>query len=170
MKNFAIIILFLIFGCENSTKSDLKKPKSDPPIIAYNGDDYRTLSNKYPNRQITIVDTVCPFETKQANSDIKKNKLVYHSYTYIGEVLYELTILLKPYNITAKDGMTNCDRPPEGFKYKCYEQIMSAEIERRYGEKLIDSLMRIAIKNYIVKHPNEPFFEDGRDLRKQYLN
>lgn len=46
---------------------------------------------------------------------------------------------------------------------------MTEEIWRKFGNNFIDSLFRIAQKEYIIENPNEEYIYDGVDLRAKYL-
>jgi hypothetical protein len=169
-KNLLFILILLFFSCEKSQKKTVStKLNYNDPIKIYSWDEYEKIIHKNPKQKIEIIDTICPFETKKAKLDIKKNKLVLYSYQCIEGTLDELNIAIKPYGMIAKEGNKTCTRPPEGFNYFCYEDLMRKEIEDRYGENWIDSIERVAIKNYVIKHPNEPYFEGGKDLRDEYI-
>jgi hypothetical protein len=170
MKNLVIIIILIVLGCEKSPKTVSRAPKSDDLIKIYSWDEYEKVKSKNPIQKIEIIDTICPFETKLAKRDIEKNKLTLYTYNCIAGTLDELNLILKPYNIIAKEGNKGCIRPPEGLNYFCYENLMWAEINKRYGEEWREKMEREAIKNYVIKHPDEPYFEDGIDLRKKYLS
>ena len=168
MKDLTILLLLLIFGCAKSNENTLT-PISHAPVKVYSWKEYEDKTAENPTLKIIIVDTICPFETQRAETDIKKDKLILYSYACISETLDELNLVLKPYNITARVGNKSCIRPPEGFHYFCYEEVMYAEIERRHGQKWIDSMESVAIKNYVIKNPSQPYFEGGKDLREKYI-
>ena len=164
MKSLAIVILFFLCCCKEPNK-----PKVNEPIKIYSWEEYEKIKAKNPKQQIKIIDTICPFETKKAEMDIKKNKLVFYSYACIAGTLDELNLLLKPYHIIAREGGKSCSRPPKGLNYYCYEDLMHTEIENRYGRKWTDSMETAAIKNYVIKNPDKPYFESGKDLRDKYI-
>ena len=157
---FIYSILFLLFSCN----------KSIEPIKVYSWGEYEKAKSENPKRKIIVVDTICPYEIKRAKKDILKNKLVYKCWKYPDGVIEELNLLTGKYNITSIYRPSSCIPAPQGFTERCYENLMNKEIEKRHGEKWIDSLERIAVKNYVIKHPNESYEENGIDLRTKYLN
>ncbi|QBZ98326.1 hypothetical protein [Flavobacterium sangjuense] len=169
MKNLTIVILIILLGCEKSQKVVTAKPDSNGSIKIYSWEEYEKVIRKNPKQKIEIIDTICPFEIKKAKLDIKKNKLVLYSYDCIAGTLDELNIVIKPYGMIAKEGKRTCTGPPKGLNYFCYEDVMSKEIEDRYGQNWIDSMERTAIKNYVIKNPSKPYFEAGKDLRDEYI-
>jgi hypothetical protein len=46
---------------------------------------------------------------------------------------------------------------------------MRNELSKRFNKTWIDSMERIALKNYIIKNPTKPYIENGIDLREKYL-
>ena len=164
MKSLAIVILLFLCCCKEPNK-----PKTNEPLKIYSWEEYEKVKRKNPKQKIEIIDTICPFETKRAKLDVKKNKLVLYSYSCIAGTLDELNLVIKPYGMIAKEGEKTCTRPPEGLNYYCYEDLMRKEIEYRYGENWIDSMETLAIKNYVIKNPDKPYFESGKDLRDKYI-
>ena len=160
MRNFVIIVAFILFGCR----------KSDDSVTVYSWKEYNEAESKTPNKKIIVVDTICPFEIKRAKNDILKNKLVYYCRNSTDGVIEELNLLTKKYNIKAVYTLSSCIAAPKGFTEYCYENLMMKEIEKRHGKNWIDSLRTVALKNYVIKHPNEPYDENGIDLRTKYLN
>ena len=160
MKNLAFILIFLFFSCK----------KSDDSIKVYSWKEYIAAENKTPKKKIIVIDTICPFEIQRAKKDIAKNRLVYYCRESTPQAVKELNSITKKYNISSVYTGSSCIPPPEGFTEYCYENIMLAEIEKRHGKNWIDSLRTVALKNYMVKHPNEPYIENGIDLRAKYLN
>lgn len=100
-------------------------------------------------------DSACTAETTRAESDIKKNKLVY--FHYFGMVDHyrsneEMNELLKKNNIEIDSALTYCTVP---WKLQnCYGKIMDKEIKRRFGEKFTDSLKEVAEIQYVRKNPD----------------
>lgn len=161
MNKYGLIIsLLLIISCR----------KADDTIKVYTWKEYEKALHKNPKQKIIIDDTICPFERKRALEDIKKGILVYQCYSPIPYfVMPELNILLRSHKITAIKGSSSCIPPPKGFTDNCYENIMWSEIEKRYGQEWIDSIEKLAVKNYVIKHPDVPYDENGIDLRTKYL-
>lgn len=159
MRKFLIIITIIFFSCK----------KSDESIKVYSWKEYIEAESKTPKKKIIVVDTICPYEIERAKKDIQKNKLVYYSYNYPEEVVNELSILLKPFNITARKATNSCIAPPNGFKENCYQNLMYETIEKKYSRKWIDSIEKVALKNYVIKNPDKPYIENGIDLRTKYL-
>lgn len=56
-----------------------------------------------------------------------------------------------------------------GLEPYFYQEEMWKEVDKRYGENFIDSLVETVKKEYIIEHPNEEYMEDGIDLRTKYL-
>lgn len=169
------LFLLLLFSCNKSVepvKVNSSKEivvESVEPIKVYSWEEYEKAKSENPRRKLIVVDTICPYETKRAERDILKNRLAYYSRGYTEGVVDELNILTKKYGITAEYRTSSCIQAPEGFTEYCYENLMHKEIKKRYGVKWIDSLERIALKNYVIKHPNEPYNENGVDLRTKFL-
>ena len=159
MRNFVIIISLLLFGCK----------KSDDSITVYSWEEYIEAESKTPNKKIIVVDTICPSEIKRAEKDILKNKLVYYCRNSTDGVTKELNSITKKFNITTVYKLSSCIPPPAGFTEYCYESLMIKEIKKRHGKNWIDSLKIVALKSYVIKHPNEPYIENGIDLRTKYL-
>ena len=153
MKLIPIILIFTFFISISSCNRD-------KPLKIYSQIDY--YKNKDTN--IIIIDTFCINQKKKALNDIKKGKLTYFlmqpPYLFFGSNK-EMEGLLAKYDIGIDSTLTTCLRPPKGFSFYCYENIMEKEIKKRYGENFIDSLRNIAEINYIHKHPNKIYnFED----------
>lgn len=160
MKNLLILILLALFiSCNNTNEQ----------ATAYSWKEYEKLKAENPNQKIIVIDTICPFETKRAKADILNNHFIYYCGNYPEEVVQELNNLMLPYHIEAKYRSYSCILPPKGFTENCYGQLMNDEVEKRYGEKWIDSLERLAVRNYVVKHPNQPYNENGIDLRTKFI-
>ena len=167
MKKIAVVILLIIFGCEKSTKPITN---SHNPVTVYTWDEYEKAKRQNPKRKIIVIDTICPFAINEAQKHIKNDSLVYYSRSYTPEVVEELKILLKPYRVFPEYRSTSCILPPEGFSDNCYGKTMDNEIAKRFGENWIDSMQRVALKNYIIKNPDKPYIEDGIDIRRKILN
>lgn len=170
MKNYlSIILLFLFISCNNANEKANDIADKSKTANAYSWEEYENIKSKNPNQNINVIDTICPFETKKAKADIANGNLVYYCGNYPEVVVKELEILMLPYHIKAQYTSYSCIPPPKGFTENCYGQLMYDEIEKRYGEKWIDSLERLAVKNYVIKHPNQPYDENGIDLRTKFI-
>jgi hypothetical protein len=156
---FISSFLLLLSSCNRSVE----------PVKVYSWAEYENVKLENPDKKIIVVDTICQFETKRAEKDLLKNKLVYCCRNYPERVVAELNLITKKYNIETIHSLSSCIRPPEGFTLYCYEKVMEKEIIKRHGEKWIDSLEKVAVKYYVIKHPNEPYLVDGIDLRTKYL-
>jgi hypothetical protein len=159
MKTFAILLLFSLVSCNN-----------EKSIKVYSWKEYNKALERYPKEEILVIDTICQWETKLAEKQIQKDSVVFYSYHYTPEVIEELKILLKPYNIFPKYHVSSCIAAPEGFTEHCYEKRMNKEITKRFGENWIDSLERKALRNYVIKNPGKPYIENGIDIRKKLLS
>lgn len=126
-------------------------------------------SCKNEDLKVKIVDTACINGQKRAISDINAGKLYY----FHSNVLYEweeMAKLLSTYNIEFKDNISSCIAPLSDFKYDCYEQVMWSEIDKKIGKSTIDSLWKIAERNFVLKYPDSVYIKDGIDIRKKYFN
>lgn len=168
-----LLILFLaalaLSSCDNKKaepKELAKFDKNGNPII-YSEEVYMQMWKKNKKLKVTVIDTFCINQKKRATEDIKKGKLVYygfHPYEFD-----KMTRILKGYGIETESSLGRCIRIG-GFEPYCYENEMYKEINRKYGEHFIDSIFRVAQKEYILEHPDEEYFEDGKDLREKYLS
>lgn len=114
-------------------------------------------------------DSTCTAETARAESDIKKNKLVY--FHYFGMVdryrsNKEMNELLKKYNIEVDSALTYCTVP--GELQNCYGTIMDNEIKRRFGDKFTDSLRTVAEIQYVRKNSDMIFPFEECDFISRY--
>jgi predicted kinase len=159
MKTLAILLLFCLFSCKN-----------DESIKVYSWKEYNEALVKHSREEILVIDTICEWEKKLAEKQIQKDSIVFYSYHYTPEVIEELKILLKPYNIFPKFHVSSCIVAPEGFTEHCYEKRMNEEIIKRFGENWIDSLERKALRNYVIKNPDKPYIENGIDMRTKFLS
>lgn len=125
-------------------------------------DSLKMEMNKWMVEEKKYLDSACQEETKRANDDIRKNKLVFFHYfgmvrQYKGNI--EMNELLKKYNIEVDSALTYCMVPSN--LQNCYANIMSKEIDKRFGSKFIDSLRNVAEIKYIKKNPDKIFrFEE----------
>lgn len=115
----------------------------------------------------------CSNAEKKAFKDISKNKITYIK--YLGMFGYlrsekELREILAEYNINFKIGETgSCLSHVSDGEY-CYAQIMEKEINKRYGERFLDSLKNCADKLFVINNPNQIFSIKECDAAKTYPN
>lgn len=125
--------------------------------------------NKWMVEERKYLDSVCQEETKRAKDDIRKNKLVFFHYfgmveQYKGNI--EMNELLKKYNIEVDSALTYCTVPLN--LQNCYANVMSKEIDKRFGSKFIDSLRNVAEIKYIRKNPDKIFAFEECDWVSRY--
>ncbi|MEO7978379.1 hypothetical protein [Flavobacterium sp.] len=171
MKSLKIIFLIfftLLISCNK--KQELKREKiENDSVIVYNEDEYYKTKSK----KIKVIDTTCDFEEQRAEKDIKQGKL---TYTFIyGIGVYdisnkEMNELLSKYSIKLNKVSMSCSRPPKGFKWNCYAKLMNLAIEKKFGEKFIDSLRNIADKQFVEKNPNFIFSFFDCETTSRYVN
>lgn len=120
-------MLFTLLSCEKSSAQiQAKKNKKQKGKIAVIDSE-----NKY-------WDSICKLETKNAEKDIKQNKLTY--FHYFGMVVQyrsneEMNKLLSKYNISIDSASYYCTVP--GELQNCYAQKMRQEIDKRFGKNFI---------------------------------
>jgi hypothetical protein len=166
MKLNFILFLFFLTSCKQ--KETQNKIETNESLTVYNQKSYYELTEKNKDLKVKVIDTSCINERKRAESDIKKGKL----YFFRSKVWYEwkeMAELLPEYDIEFKDHKPNHIGPPPGFKNDCYEKIMRSEIDDKIGKTTIDSLWKIAERNFVFKYPDSIYIKDGVDIRKQYL-
>ncbi|MCW3162714.1 hypothetical protein [Chryseobacterium oryctis] len=115
------------------------------------------------------LDSTCKAETKRAETDIKKNKLVYFHYfgmidSYRSNV--EINNLLKKHNIKVDSALHYCTVPIE--LQNCYARVMRKEIDRKFGNRFIDSLRHIAELQYVNKNLNKIYSFEECDTISRY--
>lgn len=153
MKITHYLILLFLISCGKSTS---KNQTSKENIVE------TEVENKY-------WDSICKIETKNAEKDVKKNKLVYFHYFGMVEQYRsneEMNKLLSKYNIVIDSASHYCTVP--GELQNCYAHKMRQEIDRRYGKHFIDSLRTIADKNFVKNNPNRIFRFDECDTISRY--
>lgn len=161
--DFKIVVLFtLLFSCKENKIEYFNYNR-----VVYNQDDYLDLWMKDKTIKVEIIDTFCENQTKKAIRDIANNQLTYYD-TYGYYEHEELRELLKKYDIETKRYNRNCVRVAS-FNLYCYQDLMKNEIEKRYGDTFLDSLWKIAEKNFVLKYPDSLYIKDGRDIREKYL-
>ncbi|WP_412464416.1 hypothetical protein [Flavobacterium mekongense] len=158
MRLFSLFTLILLTSCQ---KNDAVK--------VYSVEEYYKVKKENPKVEIIISDTVCEFQIKKAKKDIENDSLVFDSYHYTPEVVEELKVLLKPFKIYPRYANSSSISPIAGFKNQCYQETIRNELSSRFNKTWIDSMERVALKNYIIKNPTKPYIENGIDLREKYL-
>jgi len=169
MRYFKLILLTIILifvSCEKNKNISEIKISSDSIIVKSIDEFYKTKSKK-----VKIVDTLCIFEQKRAEDDINKDKLVYTLHYGIGVYdfsNFEMNELLAKHSITLDTILIPCSRPPKGFKWYCYSELINKEIEKRFGEKFIDSLRNIADRKFIENNPKFVFSFSDCETNSRY--
>ncbi|MCL9804948.1 hypothetical protein NAT51_05430 [Flavobacterium amniphilum] len=159
-------ILFILGSCNKPVESeDPAKFDEKGNLIVYSEEVYAKMWFKNRNLKVTVIDTFCINQKSRVLKDIQKGKLVYFGF-HPREFKKMSEILLK-YGIESKEHLGRCVRIG-GFEPFCYEEEMYKEINRKYGNHFIDSIFRMVQKEYILEHPDVPYFEDGVDLREKY--
>jgi len=158
MKSFKVIFIIfcsLLISC-NKKQEEKKGEKNNDTIVIYNVNEL----SKYEGKNVKVIDTSCINQEKRALSDIKKGKLVYYCFIGMTEMFKsneEMKQILSKYNIQIDSVFTYCTPLPKGFKRNCYVMIMNKEIDKKYGNKFINSLRVLAEKQYVKNHPNKIF-------------
>ena len=158
-----LLIFALVISCDQKVKYSVKNQSGT--MIFYNVDEYAKFWLKNKTKKVIKIDTFCIQEKKRALKDIEENKLTF--FITLGYEKHEFERILKSYGLNRKPSEWRCD-DNFGFKTDCYEAEMNEELERRYGKDFFDSIRIVARKQFIKKHPNEVFMEDGRDIREFY--
>lgn len=164
--NKIVIVLFLsliLTSCKREI--ELEKYDKKGKLIVYSEDVYAMMWTKNRKLNVTVIDTFCTNQKIRALEDIKKGKLIYFAPSSLE--FEKLKTLLNNYGIETRKNYSGCVRLG-AFEPYCYENEMWNEIEKRYGRKFIDSLSEIAIKEFVIENPNQPWSNDGVDLRKKY--
>lgn len=168
--NKIMVLLFVAFvgsSCNkrNEVEALPKHDKNGNPIV-YSEQVYIQMWAKNRNLKVTVIDTYCISQKARAIKDIKKGKLVYSGFH--PREFEKMSKILSRYGIETKEFLGR-DVRMGGFEPYCYENEMDKEINRKYGENFIDSVFRVAQKEFILENPNVEYIEDGRDLREKYL-
>jgi hypothetical protein len=166
LKLVLLSIILILVSCEKKKNASEIKISSDSIIVKSIDEFYKTKSKK-----VKIVDTLCIFEQKRAEEDIKKDKLVYTLHYGIGVYDFsniEMKELLAKQSITLDTILIPCSRPPKGFKWYCYSELMNKEIEKRFGVKFIDSLRNIADRKFIQNNPKFVFSFSDCETNSRY--
>lgn len=169
-----VVILFLAIFALNSCnqkgnvkmKVELKKYDENGKLIVYSEEKYAKMWTKNRNLNVTVIDTFCINQKSKAVEDIKNGKLIY--FGLHPKEFKRMTEILTKYGIETKE-LTRRDVGMPGFEPYCYQNLMYNEIDRKYGENFIDSIFKVAQKEYVLANPNVEYMEDGIDLREKYL-
>lgn len=152
-----ILITFVLINCKSKKQFQTEyEPTSE-------------ISALMEGNEENYWDTLCTVETKRAEIDIKKNKLVYtHLFGMVKRYRSdtEMDSLLAKYSISTTQSGFLCTAPLE--TQNCYRKEMNKEISKRYGIKFIDSLRQVAEKIYIYKHRNDIFRFEECDRTSRY--
>jgi hypothetical protein len=163
-------LLFLTSCNQNKETATSKYPgieKVNDSFIVYSPEDYGRIFFKDRKAKIKCIDTLCPFRKNQALADLKAGKRIY--FVSIIPQTERLKSLLAQYGIECRESYPS-DTQLGDFDSYCYQSTMNEYICNAYGKNFIDSLTTLCIKKYITQHPNEPWMEDGKDRRREYLN
>jgi predicted rRNA methylase YqxC with S4 and FtsJ domains len=164
-KVFLIFILSLILNsCKQ--KVQLEKYDKNGNLIVYSQEVYTNMWIKNKKLKVTVIDTFCINQKVKAKKDIKNGKLIY--FGFHPREFKKMTEILKEFGIKTKEHLGTCIRMG-GFEPYCYQEEMYKEINRKYGENFIDSIFKVAQKEFIIENPNIEYMEDGIDLRKKIL-
>lgn len=160
LQFFILISIFLI-SCKNKEENTAIK-------TVYNIEEYMELWVKDRNidNKIKAVDTFCINQTKRAKEDIKNGKLTYFMSEFECE-FNGMKKLLSKHNIKVENYIHHCVIMG-GFRRNCYQIEMWSEINKRFGEKYIDSLMKLAEKEFVINNPDSVYIRNGIDIRRKY--
>ena len=167
MSKLCSIFLFTIFLISCQQKVELKKYDENGNLIVYSEEVYAKMWAKNKDLKVTVIDTFCTNQKSKAVNDIKNGKLIY--FGFHPREFKRMSEILKKYGIETKEHLSRCARLG-GFEPYCYQQEMYNEINRKYGENFIDSIFKVAQKEFILKNPNVEYMEDGIDLRIKYTS
>jgi len=170
--NKVLIIFLTIFSlnsCNQKSNGEknvkLKKHDENGKLIVYNEQVYMEMWLKNKNLKVSVIDTFCINQKRRAINDIKKGKLIY--FGFHPREFKKMTKILREYGIETKEHLASCVRHG-GFDPFCYQDEMYKEINRKYGENFIDSIFKVAQKEFVIENPNVEYMEDGIDLREKY--
>ena len=166
-----VLIVFLVAlilnSCDKKTETE-KLPKFDKngKLIVYSEEVYAKMWIKNRKLNVTVIYTFCKNQKSKALKDIKNGKLIY--FGFHPREFPKMTKILSQFGIETKEHLGRCVRMG-GFEPYCYQEEMYKEINRKYGENFIDSIFKVAQKEFIIENPNIEYIEDGIDLRKKIL-
>jgi len=160
MRNVKLICIFLaLVSCNKKHEAANEKTHNDSVIVYNEADLYKIKTGK-----IKVIDTSCLLAEKRAGKEISEAKWTYTLVYGMGLHDYsnrEMKSLLSGHSIALDSFLSPCARPPKGFRWHCYADLMNRAIEKRFGEKFIDSLRHIADIRFINNNPHfiMPFYE-----------
>lgn len=162
----AFLVTLTLNSCDKKIEAEkLAKFDKNGKLIVYSEEIYSKMWIKNRNLKVTVIDTFCINQKDRALKDIKNGKLIYFGFHPLE--FKKLTKMLGKYGIETKEHLARCVRMG-GFEPYCYQDEMYNEISRKFGENFIDSIYRIAQKEYVLENPNFEYIEDGIDLREKY--
>ncbi len=134
------------------------------------GDEYHISVNKDDmglliGKEGKTIKSIRAIAKAKAIKDIENGKLTY--FGFHPRESERMTEILAQFGIETKEHLGRCVRIG-GFEPFCYQQEMRKEIDKKYGKNFIDSIFRVAQKEYILKNPKQEYIEDGVDLREKY--
>jgi hypothetical protein len=165
-KLFLLLIILPLILNSCKQKVELEKYDKNGNLIVYSEEVYAKMWVKNRNLKVTVIDTFCINQKSKALKDIKNGKLIY--FGFHPREFEKMTTILSQYGIETKEQSRSCGRLG-GFKPNCYEDEMLDEIDRKFGKNFIDSIFKVAQKEFILENPNIEYIEDGIDLRKKIL-
>ncbi len=152
-KLVSFILFSLLISC-NQKEGLQTKDNANDTLLIYSEFDY----HKAKSKKIKIIDTLCLFEENRAKKDIQNKQLTYTYFYAYGIYDYsnkEMNTLLSKYDIKTDSVFKPCaGKPPKGFEWHCYQKLMNAEIEKKFGGNFIDSLRNIADQKFVENNPN----------------
>ncbi|KAF2337008.1 energy transducer TonB [Flavobacterium daemonense] len=77
--------------------------------------------------------------------------------------------LLSKFSIGLDSILISCAHPPKGFRRYCYAERMNLEIEKKFGDKFIDSLRNVADQQFVKNNPNLIFDFSECETTSRYI-
>ena len=159
LRYIILFMLFILFSCNESKTGN---------IAVYDREDFY--------RKIKIVDTACINGEKRAEKDfnngkakITKENLPSFKKFLPNEIISEE---LKKFNIsldmTQKESHFDSIGNRKLFINDCYQDMMRRKIYQKIEYKLIDSILEVSTKSYILEHPD--LIINQKDLDGSYEN
>lgn len=131
-----------------------------------------TANQKSRFDNISNADTSCLKEVKKAKAYIQKGKFTFCHFA--GSMLYEplrsgdeMDSLLKKFRIDYKEEITS-DVIFENQTQGCYCDFMKEQIDERFGNTFIDSLLNKSDSLYVQNNINDTFYYANCDTRPNY--
>ncbi|MFC7773664.1 hypothetical protein [Flavobacterium sp. GCM10027622] len=167
-KLFIVFLIPLFLHSCNPKKDTEKFPAFDKngKLNVYSEEVYTKMWMKNRNLKVNVIDTFCINQTAKAKKDIQNGKLIY--FGFHEREFPKMTKILSQFGIETKEHLGRCVRLG-GFEPYCYQKEMYKEIDRKYGENFIDSIFKVAQREFIIENPNIEYIVDGIDLRKKIL-